>query len=205
MSLYGPKQLVDSFRTVRKNTILVAEDVPEKNYGYRPTSESRSVAETLVHIASLARFDRFIHEEKHLSSFEGFDFGALIKEGELEEKRPRSKAEIIELLRTEGERWAQWVEQLPEAFLSEQVRMPGGSSRIVLSCSSEPRNMKCTIGLSLASLSGCSASSRTLLGTGRRPGQQPRRSLLPRQSGIRAWSHPKHAKAACLGPPVPVE
>jgi len=29
MHLYGPKQLVDSIRTVRKNTILIAEDIPE--------------------------------------------------------------------------------------------------------------------------------------------------------------------------------
>jgi uncharacterized damage-inducible protein DinB len=128
MSLYGPKQLADSMRTVRKNTIQIAEDIPEKEYNYRPTPESRSTAETLLHIVGLARFDRFVHEEEHLSSLEGFDFGTLIKKSELEEKRPRSKAEILDLLRTEGERWAQWVEQLPESFLSEQVRMPGGRS-----------------------------------------------------------------------------
>jgi len=77
----------------------------------------------------LPHFDRFAHEEEHLSSLEGFDFEALIKRSESEEKRPRSKAEIIELLRTEGERWAQWVEQLPESLLSEQVRMGGGVSK----------------------------------------------------------------------------
>jgi len=129
MSLYGPKELSNSMRTVRKNTILIAEDIPEKEYGYRPAPESRSVAETLIHIASLPHFDRFAHEEEHLSSLEGFDFEALIKRSESEEKRPRSKAEIIELLRTEGERWAQWVEQLPESLLSEQVRMGGGVSK----------------------------------------------------------------------------
>ncbi len=43
MDLYGPKQLADSMRTVRKNTILIAEDIPEKGYAYRPTPESRSV------------------------------------------------------------------------------------------------------------------------------------------------------------------
>ena len=91
MSLYGPKQLADSLRTVRKNTILIAEDIPEKDYSYRPTPESRSVAETLVHIASLAQYDRFVHQEQHLSSLDGFDFGALLKKGELEEKRPRAK------------------------------------------------------------------------------------------------------------------
>ncbi len=129
MNLYGPKQLADSMRTVRKNTILIAEDIPEKDYGYRPTPESRSVAETLLHIASLMRFDRFLHEDEHLSSLEGFDFGALTKKSAIEEKRPRSKSQIIALLRTEGDRWCQWVEGLPEALLSEQVRQPGGASK----------------------------------------------------------------------------
>src|SRR5215468_8914587 len=85
MNLYGPKQLADSMRTVRKNTILIAEDIPEKDYSYRPTPESRSVAEILVHIASLALFDRLVHEEQHLSSLEGFDFGAAIKKSKTQE------------------------------------------------------------------------------------------------------------------------
>ena len=129
MNLYGPKQLADSMRTVRKNTIVIAEDIPEKDYGYRPTPESRSVAETLVHIAYLLRADRLIHEEQHLSSLEGFDFGQLLKKSETEEKRQLSKTEVVALLLTEGDRWCQWVETVPEALLSEQVRMPGGTSK----------------------------------------------------------------------------
>jgi hypothetical protein len=42
MSLYGPRQLAASFRTVRDNTIKVAEDVPELSYSYRATSENLS-------------------------------------------------------------------------------------------------------------------------------------------------------------------
>lgn len=129
MNLYGPKQLADSMRTVRKNTIVIAEDIPEKDYGYRPTPESRSVAETLVHIAGLSRADRLIHEEQHLPSLEGFDFGQLLKKSEMEEKRQLSKSKVVALLLTEGDRWCQWVEALPEALLSEQVRMPGGTSK----------------------------------------------------------------------------
>jgi len=129
MNLYGPKQLADSMRTVRKNTIMIALDIPEKDYSYRPTPDTRSVAETLVHIAWLSRADHFLHEEQRLSSLESFDFRTLIKRSEIEEKRPRSKNEIIDLLRTEGERWCQWVERLSEALLSEQVGMPGGASK----------------------------------------------------------------------------
>jgi hypothetical protein len=49
MNLYGRKELIEGIRTVRKNTILIAEDIPEKDYSHRPTPESRSVAETLVY------------------------------------------------------------------------------------------------------------------------------------------------------------
>lgn len=126
MNLYGPKQLAESMRTVRKNTIQIAEDIPEKDYNYRPTPESRSVLETLVHIASLSRFDRIVHEEQHLSSLEGFDFGALFK-GEAEEKRIRAKSDVVALLLTQGDRWCQWLEGLPESLLSEHVRQPGGA------------------------------------------------------------------------------
>ena len=129
MNIYGRRQLVDGMRTVRKNTILIAEDIPENGYGYRPTPDSRSVAETLVHIAMLSRADRFLHEEERRPSLEGFDFGVLIDRSQLEEKRPRSKVEVLDLLRKDGERSAEWVTALPEELLSESVRQPGGASQ----------------------------------------------------------------------------
>lgn len=79
------------------------------------------------HVASASRFDRFVHEEQHLSSLESFDFGALSKKGEGEEKRVRTKNDVVALLRTQGDSWCQWLEGLPESFLSEQVRQPGGA------------------------------------------------------------------------------
>src|SRR6476660_5706155 len=124
MNLYGPRELADSMRTVRKNTIRIAEDIPEDKYGYRPTPDSRSVAETLVHIAMLGRSAHFLHEEDRRPSLEGFDFGTLASRSQTEENRPRSKSEIIELLRTEG-----GLEGRPESQLAEQVRQRGGVSR----------------------------------------------------------------------------
>lgn len=128
MCLYDIRQLTDGMRVVRAGTIRLADDIPESQYDYRPTPESRSVAETLVHIAWLASFDRIVHGEAHLDSLDGFDFSAAIGQSRAQEREPRSKAEIIERLRTDGERHAQWVEQLPEAVLSEAIRMPGGGS-----------------------------------------------------------------------------
>jgi uncharacterized damage-inducible protein DinB len=127
-SLYGIRQLVDSMRAVRANTILMAEDIPESKYGFRPTPVNRSVAETLVHIAWLWTSDRVLHEQEHLDTLEGFDFPALLETSTVEERRSRSKAEIVERLRIEGERQAQWVEQLSDAFMAERVQLPGGGS-----------------------------------------------------------------------------
>lgn len=129
MNLYGPKQLAGSMRTVRKNTILIAEDIPEKDYGYRPTPESRSVAETLVHIAIAPQISRKLHGDQRVFSYESLNFGEFLKQSEAEEERPRSKNEIINLLRTEGERWLDWLATLPEAILAEDIRMPGGDSK----------------------------------------------------------------------------
>ncbi len=59
---------------------------------------------------------------------EGFDFQPLIQEMMAEEAKPRTKAEVIELLRTEGEKWASFVEGLSDEFLGETVLMPPGGS-----------------------------------------------------------------------------
>ena len=47
MNYYGGKEMAASFRTVRKNTIQVAEDIPEEKYSFRVTPETRTVAQTL--------------------------------------------------------------------------------------------------------------------------------------------------------------
>ena len=128
MSTYGIRQLAGSMRAVRENTILIAGDIPEPKYAFRATAETRSVAETLVHIAWLWTADRLMHEELRLESLEGFDFAALLAKSAAEEKVTRSRAEIIEMLRAEGARAVQWVGALPDAVLWERVRLPGGGS-----------------------------------------------------------------------------
>jgi uncharacterized damage-inducible protein DinB len=131
VNFYGLKQLIDGIRTVRKNTIQIAEDIPEEQYRYRPTPESRSVAETLVHIALLSQADRRLHGDKRVSSLEGFNFAELIEQSESEEKRPRTKSDIIALLRTGGERHREWLETFPQELLADTVLMPGGAYCVV--------------------------------------------------------------------------
>jgi hypothetical protein len=68
MTLYGPQKLADSIRTVRKNTILIAEDIREDDYSFRPTQDSRSAAQILAHILFLTRFERALHEKEHVTT-----------------------------------------------------------------------------------------------------------------------------------------
>jgi uncharacterized damage-inducible protein DinB len=126
MKYYGSKELAESARTVRKNTITIAEEIPEDNYDYRPAPGCRSVAETLVHIAVSSRIQYQTHAVDRRTTLAGIDFPAMLREIHAEEKKPRSKAEIIELLRANGETWARWLDGLTEEFLGERVAIPHG-------------------------------------------------------------------------------
>jgi uncharacterized damage-inducible protein DinB len=128
MSLYGKPQLVAGLRFVRADTIRIAMDIPAGRFDFRPGPESRSAGETLVHIASLWTLDRRLHGQDRVDSLEGFDFPGLIAEWRANELKPRTKSEIVEMLRDEGERFASFIEELPESVLAERVRMPGGGS-----------------------------------------------------------------------------
>ena len=126
MTYYGANELAGSFRTVRQNTIKIAEEIPEEKYGFQPAEGCRSVGETLVHIAVMTRVPEQIHAVEHRSTLVGFDFFGLRDKLEAELKVPRTKAQVLELLRTEGEKFAKILEGASETFLGEQVEYPEG-------------------------------------------------------------------------------
>jgi uncharacterized damage-inducible protein DinB len=128
MTYYGAKELADSFRTVRKNTIQVAEDIPEDKYGFKAAEESRTVEKLFTHIALSTRFPYQIHSVEKRTSMEGFNFPALMQQLTAEEAQVRTKAEVIQLLRTEGEKWATFVEGVSDDFLGETISMPPGGT-----------------------------------------------------------------------------
>jgi uncharacterized damage-inducible protein DinB len=128
MSSYGGKDLASAFRTVRKNTIQVAEDIPESQYGHVAAAECKSVARMLTHIAIATRIWEEVHK-KGLTTLVGFDFFGMIDKYNAEESRPRSKAEIVGLLRTEGDRFAAWLETLTPEFLGEMVTEPDAKTQ----------------------------------------------------------------------------
>ena len=128
MNYYGGKELAESFRTVRKNTLAIAQDIPEDKYSFRAAPETRSVGELFAHIALAPTFQRMIHAEEKRSTLEGFDFPALMQRMHAEEKAPRTKAQVIELLTKDGEAWARWMEGLDDKFLGEVITMPAGGT-----------------------------------------------------------------------------
>ncbi len=128
MNYYGGKELAASFRTVRKNTVKIAEDLPEEKYSFRPAPDTRSVGELLAHIGLAHGFQDRIHAQERRLSLVGFDFPTLMKQLLAEEKAPRSKAQTLELLHANGEKWAGWLEGLSDDFLAEQVVMPPGGA-----------------------------------------------------------------------------
>lgn len=127
MTYYGAKELGDSFGTVRKNTLIIAEEIPEEKYGFRAAPETRSIAQMLMHIAMVPRFQYQVHAVERRTSMEGFNFRALLQEALAEEQKPRTKAEILDMLREGGKKWAGWLEGLSEDFLGERVGMPAGT------------------------------------------------------------------------------
>ncbi len=60
-NIYGAKQLAASFRTVRQNTVQVAEDIPEEKYTFTPAEGARSVEQALTHIAVSTRMWQEAH------------------------------------------------------------------------------------------------------------------------------------------------
>jgi uncharacterized damage-inducible protein DinB len=128
MTAYSGKELANAFRTVRKNTVQVAEDIPESRYGHVAAPECKSVGRMLTHIAVAQGFWDEIHRKQRRTTMQGIDFVAMGERAETNESKPRSKAEIIELLRTEGEQFAAWLETLTPEFLAETVTEGDGKT-----------------------------------------------------------------------------
>ena len=123
MTYYGSKDLARSFRQVRANTLQIANEIPEEKYGFSASPQTRNIGQTLAHIALAPRVQTHVHKNR-------FTDAAIVPWGELiggvaaEEAKPRTKAEVIALLNTEGEAFASYLESLGDDFLAEPVTMP---------------------------------------------------------------------------------
>lgn len=123
MHVYTGKDLGRAFRTVRQNTIEIAEEIPAEQYGFRPAEGARSVAETLAHIALTPGFPMQVHRERRTELT--FDmFRAAAQQRMLEEAQLTTKWDIVPALHNEGEEFASFLERLPDEALAEEVHLP---------------------------------------------------------------------------------
>jgi uncharacterized damage-inducible protein DinB len=121
MTYYGSKELARSFRTVRKNTLIVAEEIPEDQYGFRPTPESRSVAEILAHIAVVTRTNHENHAVRKIKTYVGVDFVALARQRQESERQLATKAQLLDALRRGGEAWSSYLDGVSEGELADEI------------------------------------------------------------------------------------
>ena len=125
MQGYNAKDMARSFRTVRANTIKIAEEIPEESYGFRPAEGSRTVAETLAHIAATVVFFHRLHSPRPTALDFGM-FAAGMQRQIAEEAALSTKPKILEALRTGGEEFAGWLETISDDALAEHVHYPPG-------------------------------------------------------------------------------
>jgi uncharacterized damage-inducible protein DinB len=126
MTYYGGKELAAAFRTVRDNTIKIAEEIPEDKYAFTPAPECRSIGKTLAHIALGPGFALAVHGNK-VTDLATLNFPEMMQQVIAEEAKPRTKAETIAFLKSEGDKFEQFLQALPESFLAESVKLPPGA------------------------------------------------------------------------------
>jgi len=124
MDYYGGKELADAFRTVRKNTIQIAEDIPEEKYSFRAVPDVQTVAQELAHVAAATWWQIQAHGTGRKSHITFEDFGTYMGQVGEREKALTTKSQIVEALRREGDEFARFLESLAEVQLAERVSFP---------------------------------------------------------------------------------
>jgi uncharacterized damage-inducible protein DinB len=124
MTIYGGKDMGASFRTVRRNTIQIAQDIPEDSYGFRATPDTRSVAEELAHIAAATLWVVQAHEVDRTTFISYDDFGAYMTRTAAVADGLTTKTDLINALTKNGEEFAAFLERITDDQLAERVGFP---------------------------------------------------------------------------------
>ena len=127
MTPYGGGELATAFRTVRKNTIKIAEEIPEDEYNFRAAEGTRTVAELLSHIAHAVRFQQEVTLTGR-NNLDGFNYIQFMSGVMAETNKRRTKAELMDLLKAEGEKFAAQLEGVSQEFLSQYITFPPGGN-----------------------------------------------------------------------------
>src|SRR5258708_20139539 len=114
MTYYGAPHLADSFRTVRKNTLAMAEEIPEEKYGFKATPEVMSVGEMLAHLAVSPTWQIELHGKK-IERVDFAIFSSRMQQAQFEEQALHSKADIVRALKENGKKFPPFLERLAQA------------------------------------------------------------------------------------------
>lgn len=125
MQGYDAKNLAESWRTVRGNTIQIAEEIPEDRYGFQAAPDTMTVAQMLAHLATATYWSEQAHFIDRLTEISGERFGQWMAEMGKMSAALRGKDAILDALRTRGEAFAARLEAMTEGQLQEVVTLPG--------------------------------------------------------------------------------
>src|SRR4051812_23958314 len=117
MTYYGASNFAASFRTVRKNTLTIANEIPEDQYGFTAADGVMSVGELLAHLAISPMWQIEVHTQK-IEHLDFAFFSSRMQAAQLAEKALRSKADIIRALTEKGEQFAAFLDTLDEPTLA---------------------------------------------------------------------------------------
>ncbi len=122
MTYYGAKNLADSFRTVRNNTITIAEDIPADKYSFKATPDVMSVAEMLAHVACAYLWHMEAHA-KRIMVLDAAQFGVWGRQSADAEQTlvAGGREAILLALKRNGEELARFMESLDEPALGDTI------------------------------------------------------------------------------------
>jgi uncharacterized damage-inducible protein DinB len=137
MMPYSGSDLARTFRTVRKNTIQIANDIPADQWTFRAAPGVRSIQELLAHIAAVSHYPRHIHIVDRRAHLSGPDFGPYLAAAKAYEHTLTSRAAILHALEAGGEEFARELEGLTDADLATAVQFappiqPSSKTRLEL-------------------------------------------------------------------------
>ena len=124
MTYYTGRDCGKAFRTVRKNTIQVALDIPAEHWRFRATPDSLSVHDMLAHLASYTTWYLKLHrdDKKTFVSFE--DFGNYMGSTKAFEQALDTREVVLGALESEGEAFAVMLDSMSDETLGETVTFP---------------------------------------------------------------------------------
>ena len=206
MNHYGGKEMAAAFRTVRKNTIQVAEDIPEEKYGFQATPETRTVAQTLAHIAYSPEF-RIPHSRQQ---------DHRLVDGEFSRTDPEDERRGIQTAQQSRNHRGPSLGGREICVVSRELagrvpcgnaghaagRLPGHAD--AFRYAARPRkNTKCTIALNSWSWSAWWESCRISRANGRQPWPAPRRKSLSELPPFRHRTRPRCPARTVPGARIP--